>query len=63
MTGWWRWWLRRHVDTTDEARACLQKLERRDARIDALGEELRAGMRRNHFSASVNAAIQRTRET
>jgi hypothetical protein len=56
-----RWWGRRYVDTSDEARACLQQLEGRDAHIDTLGEELRAAQRRNHFSVAVNDAIARTR--
>lgn len=62
MTWLRRWWIRRHFDTTDEARACLEQLERRDAKIDALAAELREAQRRNHFSIAVNDAIRRARE-
>lgn len=62
MTWLRRWWGRRYVDTSDEARAYLQQLEGRDAQIDALSEELRAAQRRNHFSLMVDEAIARPRE-
>jgi len=60
----WQWppWAR-HVDTTDEARAALEQLAQLDAEIHELSRQLRAVQRRNNFSAMVNAAIARKRET
>lgn len=65
MTWTWFFPWRRHrvADTSDEARAALEKLEKRDAEIIHLGHELRAAQRRNHFSRLVNEAIGRARET
>ena len=60
LLSWLPW--RRHVDTTDEARACMDQLEQRDTEVHALGVELRAAQRRNHFSVMVNAAIARKQE-
>lgn len=60
---WFPWRRHRVVDTSDEARAALEKLEQRDAEIVNLGHELRAVQRRNHFSRLVNDAIGRARET
>ena len=56
----WRWppW-RRAEDTSEEARAELQKLERRDPEVTRLGAELRERQRQNHFSGMVQQALRR----
>lgn len=56
----WRWppW-RRAEDTTEEARAELERLERRDPEVARLGAELRARQRENHFSGMVQRALRR----
>lgn len=58
---WLPW--RRHVDTTEQARAAYAELEENDAKVEKLGERLRAARRANHFSEMVNAAIERKRES
>ena len=58
---WWPW-LRRE-DTTAQAQACLDALERREPQVRHLAAELRELQRRNHFSPMVYAAITRIRET
>jgi len=50
------------VDTTAEARACLEELEQRDPEVRTLGVQLRAAQRHNHFSEMVDRAIARSRE-
>lgn len=56
----WRWppWCPAE-DTTDEARAELQKLEQLDTEVARLGAELREHQRQNHFSGMVWEAIHR----
>jgi len=58
----WRWPPWRHVDTTDEARAALEQVQRRDAEITHLSKELQAVQRPDLFSIAVNTAIRRARE-
>ena len=59
----WRWppW-RRAEDTSEEARAELERLEQRDPEVNRLGAELRARQRENHFSGMVWQAIHRNAE-
>lgn len=56
----WRWppW-RPAEDTTGEALAELEKLERRDPDIERLGAELRERQKQNNFSGMVAQAIRR----
>jgi hypothetical protein len=49
------------VDTTGEARACLEQLEQRDRKVDELAHKLREAQRLNQFSAMVNQALARPR--
>lgn len=56
-----RWWWRRHIDTTAEAKAHLARVEARDHEVAVLGEQLREVQRKNHFSPMVAAAITRSR--
>ena len=58
----WVWWRRRHVDTTDEARAALEAAEARDDDVRRLSIALRELEANNHFSAMVHLAIARTRD-
>lgn len=55
----WRWPWRRAEDTSEEARAQLRKLERRDSEVERLGAELRERQRQNNFSGLVAEAITR----
>lgn len=58
-----RWWHRRHVDTTDEARIALAEVESRTPEVNRLANEVCAARRSNHFSLMVHDAISRARGT
>lgn len=55
-------WIRRHTDTTDEARDALARAEQLDAEVARLGVGLAEIEAHNHFSAMVRVAIARTRD-
>lgn len=58
---WWRWpWSHSAKDTTEEAKAALEKLAGKDAEITRLSKELRRTKEQNSFSKMVNEAISRT---
>jgi hypothetical protein len=57
-----RWWGRRHVDTSAEARAALAECLRRTPEVNRLAAEVQAARGRNHFSPMVQNAITRARE-
>lgn len=59
----WRWpWQCDEGSTEPEARAAMQKLERREHEVQRLHEQLRNAQRQNHFAEMVDRAIARTRE-
>jgi hypothetical protein len=56
----WHWpWQHEAEDTSKEARAELEKLDRRDEEVTRLGKKLRETEERNNFSKMVSEAIAR----